>query len=219
MSKKYELIEEPNTGLFRIKAIRNFNDISKGFTGGLVQGEHNLSHEGYCWVYKSAKVCGNAKVYGNAQIYHNATIGEEAKVFDDVRIYGDSKVYGNAKVYGFAEVDGKARVYGDARVYENSKVYNSAEVGGKADISRDVKVSGYSEVLGKILRNPLNLKGQFWNITIEDDYLKIGCQYHSFRDWETFSDEQIHQMDGDALRWWKENKDWLFHLIKSSRDY
>ena len=91
MNNKYEMtndfIEIGTRKLYRIKALKDFNDIKAGDIGGYIENESNLSHEGDAWVYGNAEVYGNAKVYGNA------------------RIYGDALVYGNARVYD----DGGAR--------------------------------------------------------------------------------------------------------------
>lgn len=45
-----------------------------------------------------------------------------------------------------------------------------------------------------------------WSIVIAGDQLAIGCQQHSFSQWMNFSDEEIEEMDDDALEWWKEWK-------------
>ena len=89
MEKKYKLTEESinffDRTLYRIEAIRDFANITKGQKGGFVETESNLSQVGNAWVYDNAKVCGNAKVSGNAEVY------------------GDAKVYGNAKVSSNAD--------------------------------------------------------------------------------------------------------------------
>ena len=86
--KKYELTDETiefyGRTLHRIRACRDFvtiagKQVKVGDLGGFVETEENLSHDGMCWVFGDAKVCGNT------------------------RVYGDAKVYGNAKVYGDAE--------------------------------------------------------------------------------------------------------------------
>ena len=89
MSKKYELVNfDKETGLWQIRALRDFGYVKTGDLGGLVSGEHNLSHDGACWVY------GNAIVSGNAQVWN------QARVYDEARIFGDARVYGNARVSG-----------------------------------------------------------------------------------------------------------------------
>ena len=76
MDKKYELIPSDKEGLFRVKALRDFNDVKKGDIGGYVEGEKNLSQLGDCWIYD------------NARIYNNAVIRDDARVCDNARIWG-----------------------------------------------------------------------------------------------------------------------------------
>ena len=70
IEKKYKLTDEtfPLIGhtLYRIEALKDFSDVKKGDKGGFVESEDNLSQDGDCWVYGTAKVYGNAKVHGNA---------------------------------------------------------------------------------------------------------------------------------------------------------
>ena len=150
MLKKYELTEQhPDTGLWRIKALRDFGNVAKGDIGGWIEGEKNLSHEGYAWVY------GNAEVYGNA------------------RVYGDARVFGNARVSGDAEVYGNAWV---SRAKHTSNVWTMT--------------------LGK------------HTITVDGDYLNIGCESHTIKQWlknfrkigemEGYSPEEIERY-GDAI--------------------
>jgi len=63
MEKKYELVNyNKETGLWRIRALRDFADVKAGDHGGWIEKESNLSHGGNCWIYGNAKVCGNAMI-------------------------------------------------------------------------------------------------------------------------------------------------------------
>ena len=70
--KKYKLTKETvnNLGvkLYRIEAIADFGDVSKGEKGGFIEKEENLSQEDSAWVYGNAQVSGDARVYGNAWV-------------------------------------------------------------------------------------------------------------------------------------------------------
>jgi len=138
MLKKYELTEQhPDTGLWRIKALRDFGNVAKGDIGGWIEGEKNLSHEGDAWVY------------------------------------GKAEVFGDARVYGDAEVSGDARV---SRAKHTSNVWTMT--------------------LGK------------HTITVDGDYLNIGCESHTIKQWlknfrkigemEGYSPEEIERY-GDAI--------------------
>ena len=84
MEKKYKLTDETinfcGKKLFRIKALKDFEDVKKGDKGGFIEDEHNLSHDGNSWVYGNAMVCGNARVYDNAIVYGNAWVYGNAKI-------------------------------------------------------------------------------------------------------------------------------------------
>ena len=106
---KYEIvkdmvIEYNGKTLYRIRALKNFDDIKTGDLGGYVESYNNLSQEGNCWIFNNAKV------------------------YDDARVYDDAKIYEYAEVYENAEVYGSAKVYEYAEVYDYAKVFENAEV-------------------------------------------------------------------------------------------
>lgn len=145
--KKYKLLEDETIEvdghtLYRIEALRDFGCVRKGYKGGFVESEKNLSHEDNCWVYDDACVYGNSMVYGNSRVYGNS------KVYEDARVYEDAEVCGDAKVYGCAEVSDNARVFDNARIFGNAIVYDSTKVHGNAEVYGDAEVYGYAEVHG-----------------------------------------------------------------------
>ncbi len=93
MNKKYELIESDVSWLFRIKALKDFGYVKTGDIGGYVEGEHNLSHDGNCWICDNAGVCEHAKVHCDASIHGNVTI------------CGDAEIGGSRSVYGCAVIN------------------------------------------------------------------------------------------------------------------
>lgn len=144
--RKYELTDETyelNSGtmLFRIRALKNFNDVKKGDLGGFVQGGHNLSHEGQAWVYNNAKVFGNAQVYDNASIRNEAKVGYNAKVSGFAHICGQAKIYDNAKVSGMAVVSGSF-------IQDNAIVEGRANIRDRASVSGNARVAGVSLLSG-----------------------------------------------------------------------
>jgi hypothetical protein len=102
-NKKYKIRKDG-----RIVALQDFGDILAGDVGGYVQYEHNLSHEGLCWVFGDARVSGDAEVYGNARVSGDASVSDSSRVFDNARVFGDSMVCDDAEVFGNAEVFGDA---------------------------------------------------------------------------------------------------------------
>ena len=102
MDKKYELIPSDKQGLYRIKALRDFNDVKKGDIGGYVESESNLSQLGDCWIYDNAKVYDNAVVVGNAQVCGKAIVCDNARIRGYAVVQHDAVVRGNADVSGDA---------------------------------------------------------------------------------------------------------------------
>lgn len=54
-----------------------------------------------------------------------------------------------------------------------------------------------------------------WSAYIQEDMIRIGCQYHSVKSWESFTDEKISKMHDDALRYWKANKEIILSIARS----
>ena len=167
--KKYELVENDfiiheGRKLYRIRALREFSlrysIIKEGSIGGYVEGYHNLSQEGSCWIFCNAMVYGNAKVVDNAyvggsgtEVYGNAVVKDgamiEAKVYGNARIEDCAYVHTNAEIYGNAVVKGDARVYEDSQIYGNAKVKNT----GVSNISKvygNAVLKSYYKILGNV---------------------------------------------------------------------
>lgn len=104
--KKYELTDDSITfmgrKLFRIRAIRSFNDVAAGDLGGYVEKEENLSHDDDAWIYGDACISGDARIY------------DDAWIFGNIRISGNARIYGNACIYGDARICGNAYISDDA---------------------------------------------------------------------------------------------------------
>jgi NDP-sugar pyrophosphorylase family protein len=114
MSKKYELtdesIEHDGHILYRIKAIRDFYRVKKGYLGGYVEYEDNLSQEGECWLFDRARVYEGSRISGGATVYDNA------------QVCGRSRVYGRTHIYQYAKVSGEAIIKDNARIYGKSNL-------------------------------------------------------------------------------------------------
>lgn len=147
MGKKYTLItvckesfhrDIPPKYSYSIKALRDIKDtngkviVRKGDIGGTVDGEHNLSQDGECWIFENCIVEGNAKVKDNATIHYFS------------RIYGNAEIKGNASISG-SQVKDNAIVCGNAGV-SSSSVYGNAKVYGNCYISSGAVVCGNAEV-------------------------------------------------------------------------
>lgn len=91
-AKKYELFQDDvakKQGLYRVRALRDFGDVKKGDVGGFVSGEHNLSHDGNCWIGSPARVTGTSRV------------SEDAFVGGHLGLHGGVIVKGNERIVNY----------------------------------------------------------------------------------------------------------------------
>ena len=178
MEKKYKLTEETiavnNKTLYRIEALKDFNNVKKGDKGGFIEKVANLSHFGNTWVFGKAKVYDNARVCGNAIVFGNAIVCGNAKVCDNAKVYGNARIYGITEIGGNAEVYGDTLVYDIAEVYDNTKVCNKASVCGNARIYGDAIISSNKDYI--IFKNWWS-SGRYFTWTRSNNMWKVGCFY------------------------------------------
>ena len=63
---------------------------------------------------------------------------------------------------------------------------------------------------------PLIITGLRWVVYISGTgNMRIGCQNHSIKHWDNFSDELINRMDDCALEFWKQHKEILMGICNS----
>src|SRR5574343_304666 len=79
----------------------------------------------------------------------------------------------------------------------------------------------YADLSGANLRganlfgsNLIIYQSGLWQAYIQEDMIRIGCQYHSVKSWESFTDDEISKMHDDALRYWKENKEIILSIAR-----
>ena len=125
MEKKYLIMDDG-----RVLALRSFGHVQEGDIGGFVDGEHNLSHEGLCWV------------------------GDDASVTEGAGVIGDALCDGRAIVRHVAEVSGRAWVSDDCMICGMSVVTDDAIVGDEARIY-SVRVGGREVVGGSTVLHPV----------------------------------------------------------------
>ena len=171
MSKKYELIESNISGFYRIKSLKNFDNVKIGDIGGYVEKEDNLSHIGDCWIYDNAIVSGNAMVSGNAIVSDNAMVSGNARVSGDAVVRGNPIVSGNAGVYDDAIISDNAVVRGNAIVSDNAVVYDNPIVSGNARVYDNAIVSGNARVYDNAMIKNTNDYFAISPIGLEDGVL------------------------------------------------
>jgi Pentapeptide repeats (8 copies) len=68
----------------------------------------------------------------------------------------------------------------------------------------------------KIYIAPIGITGLHWDVLIYAEYMKIGCEIHSIKDWEGFDYRRILEMSGkNSAVFWKENKKLLLPMAKA----
>ena len=164
--KRYELVEDDfiiykGKKLYRIRALKEesrcyrYRITHRGDLGGYIEGYHNLSQKGTCWIFNNAKVYGNAKieddavVTGGAEVYGNARVRDNAVISDSAtEIYGNAIIDDNAKVSGDSKVYGNAKIENYAVVFSDSCVNSNAVVKGAAIVKGDSRISDNAAVVG-----------------------------------------------------------------------
>ena len=137
---KYELTEMTmvfdGRELHRIRAVRDFGDVTAGDLGGWVQSEDNLSHDGRCWIYDEGIVCDKAKVSHDAAVRDHGQLRDQAWIFEDAVVQDHAQVYCGANACGRSVIKDNAIVRGDARIFDLGIVDGDHVVSGKARVIR-----------------------------------------------------------------------------------
>jgi len=71
------------------------------------------------------------------------------------------------------------------------------------------------EVLTKAPSSLVNLR---WDILITGQFMRIGCQRHTHKQWSQFSDEEINDMAVGALEFWRKWKTALMALCEQHHE-
>ena len=67
-----------------------------------------------------------------------------------------------------------------------------------------------------ITKSPIQVSGLYWIITIWEQHMQIGCEFHSHAEWSAADDAVIVAMGGrTALKFWREHKAALMALCAS----
>ena len=106
--------------LYRIIALRDFGEVEKGQKGGYIEGEHNLSQSGNCWV------AGLAHVRKQARVEKNALVCDFVEVTDEALLTDDTQASGHAHIGGFARMEDESMAEDHTRIkaLEHSVFFN-----------------------------------------------------------------------------------------------
>ena len=174
IEKKYELIPSDKEGLYRIKALKDFNDVKNGDIGGYIQSENNLSQLAACWIYDNAVVIGKAIVCDNARVHNNAQVCGKAKVWGNAIVRDNARVLVNARVLCNAVIQDNAAVRGEVRIFDNVIVRDNVIIGGEVDICGDAIISSDKDYI--VFKNWWS-SGRYFTWTRSNNMWKVGCFY------------------------------------------
>ena len=101
--RKYKLTDETKTvngaTLYRIEALRDFNDVKAGDRGGFVKCEENLSHRGTCWIYDDATATDCTRIMDDATMHGQATMRSYSALRNHEALRGHSSMSDYAAVF------------------------------------------------------------------------------------------------------------------------
>ena len=69
----------------------------------------------------------------------------------------------------------------------------------------------------KLTHNLWTVFGLKWPVTISPTRMQIGCELHTFAQWESFDDATINKMETGALKFWRTHKPALMALCESAK--
>ena len=77
----------------------------------------------------------------------------------------------------------------------------------------------YADLRGASLPTEvIRLGGMRWDVTILYGYMRIGCQHHHVDDWDKFTNDEISNMDSEALEFWQANKQMLITIANFTKE-
>ena len=126
---------------------------------------------------------------------------------DGAKLVGANLV--GANLYGAslvgANLDGASLVGAnltDARL-DGAKLDGARLVGAKLDGAKLVGANLDGEILNKA---PISLLNLHWPVLITSQYMRIGCQRHTHKEWGAFTDREIKSMAPGAISFWRKWK-------------
>src|SRR5574343_612566 len=139
---------------------------------------------------------------------------ELKEVLDKHTLFLKGKDGGERANLRYADLSGANLRYADVR-YANLRCANLSGANLSGANLRYADLSG-ANLRGANLfgSNLIIYQSGLWQAYIQEDMIRIGCQYHSVKSWESFTDDEISKMHDDALRYWKENKEIILSIAR-----
>jgi hypothetical protein len=69
-----------------------------------------------------------------------------------------------------------------------------------------------------VTKAPIQIGNLRWFVTIWDNHMQIGCEFHPHKEWAAFNDARIDRMDQHAQRFWRDWKDTLLAMCEKHKE-
>lgn len=166
--------------LYRIQALKTFTKNGKyspvvhvGELGGYVETEDNLSQQGSCWLFDSAKIKDGGRVIDNAIVYDKAMVGRNSIVCGD-SIIKDRCFVTNQSVIADSTLEGNVIVTRQSSIHSGVFLSGDIEV-DKSVINTHVNLTGRISITGSRITAPFELSGDYkLNFDVDTPYSVIG---------------------------------------------
>lgn len=197
--KKYELTDETKLvngkTVYRIKALKSFNDVKEGELGGFVESYSNLSQYDNCWIYNDAVAMDNSVVTHNARIRDNAIICDKASINDNSSVIEQAIISGCVNILDRSLIAGSSKIFGNCMIVNDSYITGNVEccgyVSGHSILKDNVKIAHGANVINAelggnavirsiedylVIRNNFS-SGRRITWTKSNNMFKTGCFY------------------------------------------
>ena len=162
--KKYTFTGE--TREYLDKTLKRVVRIEDNLVGGWIESEHNLSHDGNCFVFDNAIVMDDARVIDNAIVKDFGVIMNNGLVKDNGVVKDCGLVKDNGVVKDYCIVKG------------NALILNNMVV-SKGDIISDNNIlycdNNYNNINNDMKIYQLDMTKSRWEISLLDDKLNAKC--------------------------------------------
>ena len=130
-------------------------------------------------------------------------------LLDGAKLIGANLV--GANLYGAslvgANLDGASLVAANLTdaLLDGAKLDGASLVGANLD----------GEILNKA---PISLLNLHWPVLITSQYMRIGCQRHTHKEWGAFTDREIKSMAPGAISFWRKRKAPLLAICHANHE-
>lgn len=103
---------------------------------------------------------------------------------------------------------------GGGWVADTAIVCNDVYIGANTEVTGTTKILNKIAVMNAvtITKCPITVYGLLWPVSITDNHISIGCEFHPIHEWENFDHKVISDMDPKAYDFWAEHRTTILGL-------